>query len=499
MEPNDQFRAVWGRRYWIVAFAVIVGGFTYLISSRAPETYQARATAQVISGRQIENQFVGSEELLSLTNLFGEIARTSAVSDGADQTYAAEVEQAGSELSGSASGIDITARASSQLLDFTASAPDPADAAAYANAYADALAAVVLADLDESRTDRLAEIEFQLGLITDRIDTLDPDSAERASLISQVEALTTQLAQIRGQSFDAVRVVQPATAPSSPASPKPFRDGVLAAIAAGLIATLAFYARASLSDRYNTGAEISRDLDLVLLAEIPRMGLDEPLAIEAFRKLRTQLSFLLQKDRHPVVLITSANPGSGKSQLSRGITRAFAEEGQRVILVDADLRRPVQHDIFDLPRSPGLGDLMSDASSSLSQLRSEHGSPHVVRSPNGSYLEVLPAGAVISDPAGSMSSPHMGNLVDQMKARYDLTVFDTAPVLPVVDALSLSRFVDAVVLVVDHRRDKRSEVRRAAQTLAAVDVPLVGFIHNSADVSKEGYGYYDATDTTSQS
>jgi non-specific protein-tyrosine kinase len=496
MERNDQFRAVWGQRYWIIAFAVVVGGFAYLLSGRQPDTYEARATAQVISGRQIENQFVSSEELLALTNLFGEIARTSAVSDTADDNYTAAVDAAGSELTGSASDIDITARASSQLLDFTASAPDPADAAAYANAYADALATVILEDRNESRAARLADIEFQLGVITERIDTLDPASAERASLISQVDAFTTQLAQIRGQSVDAVRIVQPASAPSSPASPMPFRDGLLATIAAGLIATLAFYARASLSDRYTTGAEISRDLDLALLAEIPRMGLDEPLAVEAFRKLRTQLAFLLQKHRHPVVLVTSANPGSGKSQLSRGITRAFAEEGQRVILVDADLRRPVQHDIFDLPRSPGLGDLMADPSSSLSQLRSEHGSPHLVRSPSGSYLEVLPAGATISDPAASMSSPHMGNLVDQLKARYDLTLFDTAPVLPVVDALGLSRFVDAVVLVVDHRRDKRSDVRRAAQTLAAVDVPLVGFIHNSADVSKEGYGYYDGQDTT---
>lgn len=491
MERNEQLRAVWGYRFWIVGFAVTVGAFAYVMSGGQADTYTARATAQVVSGRQIENQFVSSEELLALTNLFGELSRTSTVSDRAAEIYGEAVDEAGTELTGSASSVDITARASSQLLDFTGSGPDPADAAAYANAYAEALAESIAADREESRTGRLADIEFQLGAITDEIDALDVESAARLSLLTQLGALTTQAAEIRGQSADAVRVVQPATAPSSPSAPKPFRDGVLATIAAGLAAAFAFYARASLSDRYSTGAEISRDLDLVLLAEIPRLGLNESLSIEAFRKLRTQLAFILQKHRHPVVLVTSANPGSGKSQISRGITRAFAEEGQRVILVDADLRRPVQHTIFDVPRSPGLGELMAN-NSSLSHLRGEHGSPHLVKSPNGSYLEVLPAGAAVPDPAGAMSSPHMGNLVDQLKARYDLTVFDTAPVLPVVDALGLSRFVDAVVLVVDHKRDKRSDVRRAAQTIAAVDLPIVGFIHNSAEVSREGYGYYEA-------
>lgn len=496
MERNEQLLAVWGRRFWILGFTALVGAFAFLLSSQQPDTYTARATAQVVSGRQTENQFVSPEELLALTNLMSEIARTSSVGDKADELYQGEVDKAGSGLTGSATGVDITARASSQLLDFTGSGPDPADAAAFANVYARALGEAIAEERDALRNDRLADMEFQLGVITGKIDLLDPNSGERASLLSQVEALNSQLAQIRGQSVDSVRVVQPAAAPTSPSAPKPFRDGLLAGIAALLIASLGFYARESLNDRYSTGAEISRDLELAMLAEIPRLALDEPLAVESFRKLRTQLAFLLQSHRHPVVLITSANPGSGKSQLSRGITRAFAEEGQRVILVDGDLRRPIQHTIFDLPRSPGLGDLILDGSSSLSQVRSEHGSPHLVKSPGGSYLEVLPAGAVVSDPAGAMSSARMGNLVEQLRARYDLTFFDTAPVLPVVDALGLSRFVDAVVLVVDHKRDKRSDVRRAAQTLAAVDVPLVGFIHNSADVSKEGRGYYDASDST---
>lgn len=498
MERNEQLRAVWGYRWWILGFAVVVGGLAFLLSGQQDDVYTARATVQVISGRQEQGEFVSTEELLSLTNLFGEIARTEQVETQAVALYEERVEVAGSELSGTASGVDITARASSQLLDFTGSAARPADAAAFANAYAEALRLEISGDNNDSKAVRASAIEAELGVLTTEIGTLPEGSAERIAKENQVQALTQRLADIRAQAENEARIIQPATVPDGPSSPKPFRDGVLAVVAAGILATLAAYARASLSDRYTTGTEISRDLDLAMLAEIPRTSLDEPLSIEAFRKLRTQLAFLLQGQRHPVVLFTSANPSSGKSHLSRGVTRAFAEEGQRVILVDADLRKPVQHDVFELPRVPGLGDLMTNASLSLSKLRSEHGTPHLVKSEAGSYLEVLPAGTAISDPAGAMSSPHMGNLVEQLKTRYDLTVFDTAPVLPVVDSLGLSRYVDAVVLIVDHKRDKRSDVRRAAQTLSAVDVPLIGFIHNSAEVSREGYGYYDAARTPRQ-
>lgn len=491
MERNEQLRAVWALRWWIVGFAVVVGAFAFVLSGQRPDVYEARATAEAQSARSQAGEFVSDDELLGLTNLFGEIADTDEVGDRARAAYQAAVEEAGSELTGSATSVDVTARASIQLLDFKASAPQPADAAALANAYATALRDVIAEDAEEAKRDQTDDIEFQIGVLIGQLETASDDSAEELALTSQIESLTTQLAEIRGRPSNRLLIIQAATPPSGPASPKPFRDGALAFIAAGLLAVLAAYARASLSDRYTTGSEISRDLDLAMLAEIPRADLDEPMSIEAFRKLRTQLAFLMQERRHPTLLITSANPSSGKSTLSRGISRAFAEEGQRVILVDADLRRPTQHDEFGLSRAPGLGDLMTNASLSLSQLRSDHGSPHLVKSPSGAYIEVLPAGVAISDPAGALSSPHMGNLVGALKTRYDLSVFDTAPVLPVVDSLGLSRFVDAVILVVDHRRDKRSDVRRAAQTLSALDLPIIGFVHNNAEVSKEGYGYYD--------
>ena len=491
---NQQFRAVWDRRFLIIGFVVLCAVLSYVYSSSKPDVFDANATVQTVSGREEMGEFVQPQELLATTNLYVQIANTSIIGERAADAYQKEVENSDGALKGSASNISVSARSSVPFVDFTASAADPADAAAFANAFAKAFKAAIDEDHKKIHDNQIGRIDDRITTAVNKKARLDPASAEAIALDRRIEAMTGQLAGIESQVLDTVRIVEPATPPGAPSAPKPKRDAILAAMAALIVAVTVAYALANFSDRYHSAEEIAIDVELPLLAELPRLSIDDPIVIESFRKLRTQLTFAVQKERHPVLLVTSAMPGAGKSHVSRGIGRAFAEEGQRTILADADLRRPTQHSAYGLPRAPGLADLLGSHGLTLAQLRAEHGSPHLVRAPGGEFFEVLPAGSEIGDPAGALSSAHMANLIDQLRVRYDVTVFDTPPVLPVVDTLGLRRLVDGVVLIIDTHRDKRSDVRRAVQTLRALDARLLGFVHNSAQVARARYEYSDQGD-----
>lgn len=208
-------------------------------------------------------------------------------------------------------------------------------------------------------------------------------------------------------------------------------------------------------------------------------------AAEAYRALRTSLLFAQSVPIRSVV-ITSAGAAEGKTTVAGNLAAAFAQQGLSVVLVDADLRRPAVHEVFAVPREPGLSNVLIRQAPLEQALR-----PTPVE-----RLMVLPAGTLPPNPAELLGSPAMDELLAQLDARADLVILDTPPVLAAADAAVLAPRAQGVVLVARAGRVNRDAVVRAFRQLQSVNARVLGTVLNDPDaevpryVSSEAYAYY---------
>lgn len=203
---------------------------------------------------------------------------------------------------------------------------------------------------------------------------------------------------------------------------------------------------------------------------------------EAFRSLRTSL--LLSTTEHPpkVILFTSATPSEGKTTAATNLAAVLAQGDAKVLIIDADLRRPNVHHRFGLNGRIGLTTLLTGSS------RVEDSIQHVAELPN---LDVLPSGPVPPFPTELLSSPTMQRLIARCAEQYTYVIIDSPPILSVTDSVIVARDADAVVLVVRHGKSNKHIVRRARDLLIRSGAAITGIVLNAVDVSSpEYYGYY---------
>jgi tyrosine-protein kinase Etk/Wzc len=225
--------------------------------------------------------------------------------------------------------------------------------------------------------------------------------------------------------------------------------------------------------------------------------------VEAFRMLRTSLVWCEQGDDMKTLVVTSAAPGEGKTMTSANLSVTFAYDGLRVLLIDCDLRRPRLHGLFQVPRSPGLMDLLTpsyngDGKESLtfdpSAGRTDSGRPltDVIRSTNVRGLSLLTCGALPTNPSGLLSGVRMRVLLRELAKSFDLVILDTPPVLATADAGILASLADGVLLVVRAGQTDRVAAKRAHQQLVNVGARVVGTVLNDpgGEVSQYGDYYY---------
>ncbi len=483
MHGQHPLRILWSGRWWLVAAMVAAAVAAYAMSTQMPVRYKGEALAQVIPRAQAAGQSLTTDELLQVTNFYAEFARTSPVERRAERL--AET-PAGSfrDL------VDIEARPDLLVLAFTATAGDAPAAASRANAYAKAFAAYVAEEQTRQRRDALADPQQRVAELQEQLAALPPGDPRAAALTPELQALQTRLADEALAPTDAVRVIQPALVPRDRDAPKPLRNAILAAIAALVLASTALLARHALGDRYASIEEAALDLGLPVLGEVPRAAPDDPRSIEAFRKLRTRLVHSLPSPDRSAILITSPEDGTGKSTTVAGLARALARDGASVVAIDGDLRRPVLHERFDVPRSPGLGDLLVDALTAA-DVGIQIPLPGTAGR-RGGRLGVIPAGRTLADSTEMMSGDRLEDLVQSLLDEADIVLLDSPPVLAIADAAVLSRRAGSVVLVVDLKRSSRRAIRRAVQALRGVDAPLLGLVQNRAKLEDDrgGYGYH---------
>ena len=233
--------------------------------------------------------------------------------------------------------------------------------------------------------------------------------------------------------------------------------------------------------------DVERYLKIPVLAVIPknvgvlhRQPVDSPDA-EAYRILRTNIEFNRKNPDSNTITIVSGGAGEGKSTTLCNLAYTCAKGGYNVLIIDADLRRPSLHKLFDMDNSVGL----------TNYLTSKMDFSEVVRPTKIENLSFIPSGILPSDAVGILNSQRMVDLIATVKRKYDLVFLDSPPILGVSDASILASEVDITVMVVQHRRFPRSMLQRVKQAVISVGGNLLGVVLNNVDTKQDSsYQYY---------
>jgi len=351
-------------------------------------------------------------------------------------------------------------------------------------------------------TEELAEridAEASPGTVVLEIAVTDTDRVAAASIANAVgEQLSTTVGNLTPEQPDGSEAVRattlaPATVPEDPSSPNVLRNLALG-VALGVLLGVGFALVRSLLD-----TKIRSDEDVRTLTERPILGsiafdehvpdhpvivTDEPhsSAAEAIRRLRTNIQFIGTGGECKTLVVTSSISGEGKSTTSINLAVSMADAGARVILIDADLRRPSIADYTGVEGRAGLTSIL------IGRAELED----VTQPWRDTSLTILPSGPVPPNPSELLGSPAMSELLTKLRSSYDVVLLDTPPLLPVTDAAVLTKMVGGALVVVGADRLHRGQLQESLANLDTAGAHVYGVVVNKVakrDANGYGYGY----------
>ncbi|WP_299093701.1 CpsD/CapB family tyrosine-protein kinase [uncultured Metabacillus sp.] len=201
---------------------------------------------------------------------------------------------------------------------------------------------------------------------------------------------------------------------------------------------------------------------------------------EQFRTIRTNIQFSSVDEELQTMIVTSSGPGEGKSTTTANLAVVFAQQGKRVLLVDADLRKPTVHYTFRLENHIGLSNVLT-RQSTLEE---------AVQTTSQDKLWILSSGPIPPNPSEILGSKGMQAMIEQAKDEYDVIIFDSPPVLAVTDAQVLSNLTDGVVLVVSSGKTEIESAKKAKELLESAKAKILGVVLNNKKVQDSQYYYY---------
>jgi capsular exopolysaccharide synthesis family protein len=300
--------------------------------------------------------------------------------------------------------------------------------------------------------------------------------------------LIEQRVEAKQPTESAVIVHDPARVEKRPISPKPFiiiPVGILMGLLVGV--GMAFFVE-YLDTSVKTIDDVERSLQAPVLGVIPQNvgnvlddGPESPHA-EAYRVLRTNLMFGRKNEEWTTITVLSGGAGEGKTTTLFNLATVFAQNGQRILLVDSDLRRPSIHRMLRASNATGLTDLLLNKQVTLDQ---------VILKTKLPTLDFLPSGKLPSSSMSILGSVQMKEIIRDLKRRYDFIFFDAPPLLGVSDASILASEMDMVLQVIQYRRYPTPMTLRAKQMIQKVGGNLMGLVLNNINMSQdENYYYY---------
>jgi succinoglycan biosynthesis transport protein ExoP len=286
-----------------------------------------------------------------------------------------------------------------------------------------------------------------------------------------------------------IRIVDPAEVPRLPSSPNIPVNLLLGLFGGAFLAVGSALFFEYLDNRIKSPAEIKTHLGLPFLGIIPQVagGDGAPLLnngvkanfAEALRTVRSNMLFSVVDEGGRSVVITSTGPGEGKTIVASNLALALAQAGQRVILVDADMRRPRVHDVFSEQQEPGLSNvLVGDVKPS-----------EALRQSSAQGLWILPAGRIPPNPTELLGSKRFRDFVATLTQHFDWVLIDTPPVMAVTDGAIVANFAGGVLFVVGSEMTSRSLAQSAIEHLVNANARLIGAVLNRADLEHNAYYY----------
>lgn len=444
MELQDYLRIF--RQYWL-GIVLIVGAVTLAAlgySLLQPKVYAANANGFVTTADNSDIAMASVNDSLSRSRAksYADIAKSRAIAENV-------VAQLGVDVSASSlvSRISVSQPIDTVLIKITARGNTPAEARDLADAWVAALA------------EEIVNIESGAGELAPGMPRVVP--AEQAEL------------------------------PSAPISPNIPRNVLLGLIVGCMLAAGYAVLRSTLDRRLRLEEQIQQTFDIPVVGSVPKSkalqeelaGADieaDPAAGEALRKLRTNLSYMDVDDPPRILVITSPQPGDGKSTIAINLARTLVMRDEAVVLIDADLRRPTLADRLGLDPAVGLTSVLTG------QLLAEDALQEVKSTPG---LYALASGPLPPNPSELLSSKAWQKLIDELSI-HAMLIIDAPPILPVTDAALLTLEADGAFIVVTHNKTTDEDLRISLQTLDTVGARALGVILNRVSARSTGYGGY---------
>jgi len=301
---------------------------------------------------------------------------------------------------------------------------------------------------------------------------------------------------------DNIFIIARPRVPTKPVAPRKSATLVIAAILSIILgATLCFFIE-YLDTTVKTKEEVEKLLGIPVIGYVPSIGMEQaanngrPIELvsldkpnstvaEAFRTIRTALTFSDAGQGVRNLVLTSSVPMEGKTLISANLAISLAKSNKKVLLVDADLRRPRLTRVLSPKSKQGLSSLLINAKGVTFE--------SVVQTTDVETFQILPSGPIPPNPAELLGSPRMKQLVDELSEKYDHIIFDTPPAISATDSTVLSQYVNGTILVVRAFTTQRELAVRAKDTIQKSSGKLVGAILNSVDVPRgSGYGGYSS-------
>lgn len=515
MEIRYFISLMWRRLWLVLLIAIVAGGLVYFVNRQSPAVYAATAVYIIDQAPKGNTGNEYSQTLFEqqLAQSYMRIINTRPVRE---QTLAdLHLEDQLTEMD-LAKMVSISAQANTDLITIYVEDTDPVRATAIANTMGFVFIAQNQARENQRYATPIANWEKQLEELAAEIQTTEtqinelnePTTAVAEAELSRLKTNLNELRILYTNAFNKINELQLAQAQESsnlivietaiptyePIRPRPLLNALLASFIVALLSFAVIFSLDYLDDSIKSPHEILKDTGLATLgmisflrganaadalvtARAPR----DPMS-EAYRMLRTNLDFTAVDGGLKSFLVTSSSPGEGKSTTTANLAVVMAQAGKRVILVDADLRRPIQHKIFNVGNNHGLTTAILDSSSPLT---------HHLQQSNVPNLQLMSSGPLPPNPADLLDSQRMLQLMSDLQQLADVVLFDTPPVLAVADATILAPRVNGTLLVVENGKTRRAALAQAVERLQNSNTRLLGVLINKLDPRKTGgYGYY---------
>lgn len=499
------------RHWWLLLLAVaLASAAAYVLSKRQPPVYQA--TTSLIVGHTIQSTNLTSRDI----QISQQLALVYADMAGRQPVLQAVVDTLGLNMTWRAlkPQVSVHVKEDINLLEITAEGPSPEAAQAVANELARQLILLSPTALENQEPDSnksfvrerletlrtrirdgqvkleeleaavlLAESATDVRMLQDEINLLEGFISDWESNYAQLLALTNW-----DESANYLAVIEPAQATPGPVKPN-LRLNILGAAILGIAFALGIiFVLEYLDDTLKTAEDVTSELNMTPLGSVAHIrgkNYQEKLITrhdpfsqisESYRIIRSNIQFVSVDGAYKTIMVTSARPGEGKSTLAANLAIAMAQAGYKTIIVDADLRQPTQHKIFQTSGRHGLTDLLRSSDSAIEAYMIDTAVPG---------LRLLASGELPPNPSELLGSQRMGQLIDHLTQIADIIIFDSTPAISVADAAVLSNRVDGVVMLVEAGRTHRTLVKQASLSLARAGATVLGAVLNRAS-SRDG-------------